>query len=132
LTLNLGGQIEKLHFNPSESNAGHRFSVTTNSLDQVVVIDPITGSTPNMGFIAPATAAGSANIMQQVLGRSAGLFLDYFDHSITSPAFLPALKNFAAIDTLDISGSSAAGASLASLHLPASMVSLINSLTAHA
>jgi hypothetical protein len=84
-----------------------------------------------MDFLAPATEAGSTNIMQQVLGRSAGLFLDYYENSASSAAFLPALKGFAAIDTLNTLNSAAAGSSLASLHLPSYVVSLINTLTAH-
>jgi autotransporter passenger strand-loop-strand repeat protein len=125
LTLDLNGTFEKLMINPSENYAGHSFSVVTNSLHQVVVIDPATGSAPRMDFLAPATAAGSDNVVGQILGRSAGWFLAIEDNR-TAAGVLPALQAFGAIGSLNVEG-----AAIATLGPPASFLSMAAKLLAH-
>jgi autotransporter passenger strand-loop-strand repeat protein len=72
LTLDLNGKLEKLKLNSGENYLGHGFSITTNGLDQVVVIDPVTGSeAQQMAFLAPPTEAKIGSSFGQILAHAA-------------------------------------------------------------
>jgi autotransporter passenger strand-loop-strand repeat protein len=96
LTLDLNGTTERLYFDPSENYAGQSFSITTNSLDQVVVVDPTIGmSSRQMGFLSlPAAASPSLN--NPVLLNIADLFADIRDAK-SAASFLPSIPGLAGI-----------------------------------
>ena len=103
LTLDLNGKVEKLTLNSAQNYAGHSFAVTTNSADQVVVIDPMTGSS-EMGFLSPPPQAAPslpANDLAPLFGPDA-----WSGTSLSAP-LLPLLLHPA---KLDQAGSPALGA----------------------
>ena len=85
VTLNLDGTIEHLNLDPAESVAGHTFSVHTNTLGQVVILDPVSATVSQMGFLAPAQFANALKEQMQ----NAALFHDIRDNNAMAASFLP-------------------------------------------
>jgi autotransporter passenger strand-loop-strand repeat protein len=96
LTLDLNGTTEKLYLDPPENYAGQSFSITTNSLDQVVVVDHTIGTSPRqMGFLSLAAAASPFSNNTELLNK-ADLFADIRDAN-SAASYLPSIPGLAGI-----------------------------------
>jgi hypothetical protein len=84
LTLNLDDTTQQILLNPLANYAGHSFSIQTNSLDQVVLIDPNSGTTTaRMGFLAASTVPDKP-VADAPFHENSMPFYDMFDGSFGS------------------------------------------------
>jgi autotransporter passenger strand-loop-strand repeat protein len=112
LTLDLNGEIALQQLNPSQSESGVQFSIITNSLDQVVVIETGKENTQDMNFLATASAAGSTARIDDVSSRWNDLLADFSSGNPAGAAFKHDVKKFAAIAGLDSVSTTMSGMAL--------------------
>jgi autotransporter passenger strand-loop-strand repeat protein len=113
LALVLNGSSYSLNFDPSQSFAGDYFELGSNSLGQVVIIDPtVFSTTPAMDFLRPGAAATSGGPGTASMRTLADLFTSGSDASSFAAGFLPisaSMYSQAAVNTISASASPVGG-----------------------